>query len=272
MQVVIPARDEAENVGALLEALREEPEARITVVDGASSDETATIARAAGVRVVHEERRGKGFAVVAGLLHCDAGPVFLCDADVSGVAPGSIKELSRLARDRRAPVARLALDRPPHDAPVTTLVGRPLLAALGLAEIAEPLGGLGVVDRDFVLRQHLPGGWGFDVALTVAAITAHKALPELPVTGVRHRSKDLSAYVEMAEEVVFALLRARGIIGWRHEDCVLCGRMAADGDRLRSARTPAPLAAEQPAGDGVDQSAGDRNTDESNQQPPQLEA
>ena len=224
MQVVIPTRDEAENVGALLDALREEPEARITVVDGAGFDETASIARGAGARVIREERAGKGFAVIAGLQACDPGPVFLCDADVSGVAPEAIKELFRLARDRRAPVARLSMGRSPPDAPVTTLVGRPLLAALGLAELSEPLGGLGIVDRDFVLEQHLPGGWGFDAALTVAAIAAREELPELPVTGVRHRAKDLSAYVEMAEEVVFALLRARGIIGWTHEDCVLCRR------------------------------------------------
>jgi glycosyltransferase involved in cell wall biosynthesis len=224
VQVVIPARDEAESLGALVEALRQEPEARITVVDGASSDETAVVAQAAGVRVMREERAGKGFAVVAGLLACDPGPVFLCDADVSGVTPVAIKELCRLARDRRAPVARLSIGRSPRDAPVTTLVGRPLLAALGRTEVTEPLGGLVMVDRDFVLGQHLPGGWGFDMALTVAAIAAHNELPELPVAGVRHRGKELSAYVEMAEEVVVALLRARGIVGWTHEDCVLCGR------------------------------------------------
>jgi glucosyl-3-phosphoglycerate synthase len=231
VQVVIPARDEAANVRTLLDALREEPETRIIVVDGAGSDGTASIARAAGVRVIREQRPGKGFAVITGLLACDPGPVFLCDADVTGLAPGTIKELCRLARERRAPVARLALGRSPRDAPVTSLVGRPLLAALGLAEISEPLGGLGVIDREFVLEQHLPGGWGFDVALTVAAIAAHEELPELPVTGVRHRSKDISAYVEMAEEVVFALLRARGIIDWTHADCVLCRRTAANGLR-----------------------------------------
>jgi Glycosyl transferase family 2 len=224
VQVVIPARDEAKNVGSLLEVLRQEPETRITVVDSASSDETAAVARATGARVIREGRAGKGFAAIAGLLACDAGPVFLCDADVSGVAPRTVKALCHLAQDRRAPVARLAIGRAPDDAPVTTLVGRPFLAALGFAEVAEPLGGLVVVDRDFVLEQHLPGGWGFDVALTVAALAARREVPELPVTGVRHRSKDISAYVEMAEEVVRALLRARGVVRWTHEDCVLCHR------------------------------------------------
>jgi glycosyltransferase involved in cell wall biosynthesis len=235
VQVVIPARDEAENLGGLIEALGEVPGHPITVVDGASRDETAVVARAAGARVIRAERAGKGFAVIAGLLASDPGPVFLCDADVTGVSPGAIKQLGRLARERRAPVARLSIGRSPRDAPVTTLVGRPLLAALGLTEIREPLGGLVVVDRDFVLQQHLPGGWGFDVALTVAAIAAHKELPELTVTGVRHRSKEIASYVEMAEEVVFALLRARGIISWTHEDCVLCRRNRRRSPRWRGA-------------------------------------
>jgi hypothetical protein len=122
-------------------------------------------------------------------------------------------------------VARLSIGRSPDDAPVTTLVGRPLLAAHGFTKVNEPLGGLVVVDRDFVLGQHLPGGWGFDVALTAAALGACEQVPELPVTGVRHRRKDLSSYVGMAEEVVSALLRAHGVIGWTHEDCVLCNRL-----------------------------------------------
>jgi glucosyl-3-phosphoglycerate synthase len=225
VQVVIPARDEAENVGSLLGALRQEPETRITVVDSASSDGTSAIARTAGVRVVRESRAGKGFAAIAGLLACDAGRVFLCDADVSGVTPRMVEALYHLAEGRQAPVARLAIGRSPEDAPVTTLVGRPLLAALGFREVREPLGGLAVVDRDFVLEQHLPGGWGFDVALTVAALATRGEVPELPVKGVRHRSKGISAYVDMAEEVVRALLRARGVIRWTHEDCVLCHRI-----------------------------------------------
>ena len=226
MQVVIPAHNEANHVGALLESLREEPEAQVIVVDNASSDETGSVARAAGARVIREETRGKGNAVVAGLMRCRPGPVFVCDADVSGIAPGTIGTLHRLARDRRAPVARLSIGRPPERSPVSALTAGPLLAALGLPVLREPLGGLVMVDRDFVLDRHLPGGWGFDVALTVAALAARGEVPELPVAGVRHRRRELGDfYVEMAEEVVVALLRARGLIDWAHEDCALCGRL-----------------------------------------------
>jgi glycosyltransferase involved in cell wall biosynthesis len=85
VQVVIPARNEAEYVGALLEVLRQEPETRITVVDGESSDETGAIARAAGARVVREARVGKGYAAIAGLLACDpVTKIASCASEVNG--------------------------------------------------------------------------------------------------------------------------------------------------------------------------------------------
>ena len=59
MQVVIPARDEADYVGSLLELLGQEPETRVTVIDGASSDATAAVATDAGARVIAEPRAGR---------------------------------------------------------------------------------------------------------------------------------------------------------------------------------------------------------------------
>src|SRR5438552_13711041 len=145
--MVIPAHNEANYVGALLESLREDREAQIIVVDNASSDETGSVARAAGARVIREKTRGKGNEVFAGLIACRPGPVFVCDADVSGIPPGTIGTLHRLARDRRAPVARLSIGRPPERSPATALTAGPLLAALGLPVLREPLGGLMMVDR-----------------------------------------------------------------------------------------------------------------------------
>jgi hypothetical protein len=79
-----------------------------------------------------------------------------------------------------------------------------------------------LVAREFILYQHLPGGWGFDVACTLAAAkSGHKVL-EVPVSGVRHRHKQLIDYVDMAEEVCVAALRATGRIPWDHSDCTHC--------------------------------------------------
>lgn len=59
--VLIPARDEAPRLAAVLErARRAVPDARLVVVDGHSSDGTAQVARRAGATVVAQ--RGHGYA------------------------------------------------------------------------------------------------------------------------------------------------------------------------------------------------------------------
>lgn len=64
--IVIPALDEADSVGASVEALRAQTDAPIYVVDNGSTDATAEVAAAAGAVVVSEPRRGYGYACLAG--------------------------------------------------------------------------------------------------------------------------------------------------------------------------------------------------------------
>ena len=87
LTVVVPAKDEGERIGAtvqrLLEELRElEPE--ILVVDDGSADATASVAEAAGARVLrHDVNRGKGAAVRTGVLAARGRTVVFLDADLA---------------------------------------------------------------------------------------------------------------------------------------------------------------------------------------------
>jgi glycosyltransferase involved in cell wall biosynthesis len=65
--VVVPCHNEAETVGKVVADFRAAlPQAEVLVVDNASTDGTAELARAAGARVVAEPRPGKGFALLTG--------------------------------------------------------------------------------------------------------------------------------------------------------------------------------------------------------------
>lgn len=80
--VVIPALDEAASLPGVLEALPGGLD--IVVVDNGSTDGTADVARAFGVRVVSEPRRGYGTAVLAGMSALCAAPpdmLVILDAD-----------------------------------------------------------------------------------------------------------------------------------------------------------------------------------------------
>ena len=75
--LIIPARNEEENLPALREALASLPPGlirRVVLADNGSVDRTAELARAAGFTVVHEPQPGYGAACLAGLAALEADP------------------------------------------------------------------------------------------------------------------------------------------------------------------------------------------------------
>jgi glycosyltransferase involved in cell wall biosynthesis len=84
---VIPALDEALSIARVVEGLRGQAlltSGEIIVVDNGSADGTGKIARAAGARVVREERRGYGYACLAGVLAAETAEVIvLLDGDAA---------------------------------------------------------------------------------------------------------------------------------------------------------------------------------------------
>ncbi len=91
VSVVIPVRDDAVPLAACLEALaaQRRPADEIVVVDNASSDHSADVARAAGARVVFCGERGIPAAAAAGYDAAFGDLILRLDAD-SLPAPGWI--------------------------------------------------------------------------------------------------------------------------------------------------------------------------------------
>jgi glycosyltransferase involved in cell wall biosynthesis len=82
--VVVPAFNEAGSIARVLAAIPRHLVDTIVVVDNASTDETAEIARQGGAQVVREERRGYGYACAAGVAALGAMDVIVqLDADYS---------------------------------------------------------------------------------------------------------------------------------------------------------------------------------------------
>jgi glycosyltransferase involved in cell wall biosynthesis len=86
VDVVIPALDEADSIGLVLDSLPRPAIRRVVVCDNGSTDRTAEIARAHGARVVEEPRRGYGSACLCALRALEDDPpevVLFMDADRS---------------------------------------------------------------------------------------------------------------------------------------------------------------------------------------------
>lgn len=83
VSVVVPARDDAVHLARCLRLLAAQtrPPDEVVVVDNASSDSTAEVARAAGARVVPEPVRGIPPAAATGYDAARGDVVVRCDAD-----------------------------------------------------------------------------------------------------------------------------------------------------------------------------------------------
>lgn len=92
---VIPAYNEAKNIGRVLAPLRECPElSTVIVVSDGSTDGTANVARKLGAQVLElPKNMGKGAAVMAGVEATTADVILLLDADLIGLTPQHVKAL-----------------------------------------------------------------------------------------------------------------------------------------------------------------------------------
>jgi glycosyltransferase involved in cell wall biosynthesis len=86
VSVVIPALNEAESIEACVRRSIETMEAHgiageVVVADNGSDDGTPELARAAGARVIHEQRKGYGSAYLAGFAAARGKYIVMGDAD-----------------------------------------------------------------------------------------------------------------------------------------------------------------------------------------------
>lgn len=93
---IIPAYDEAPNVARVVRVALSTGLGPVLVVDDGSTDGTARAAAAAGARVLRLEGNvGKGGALAAGAAALEEDVVVLLDADLVGLIPDQIHDLTR---------------------------------------------------------------------------------------------------------------------------------------------------------------------------------
>jgi len=79
---VIPAKNEEQNIGRVIDGCKEFVD-EVLVIVGNSSDSTDEVAQYHGARVVYQTTKGKGGAIVESRNHVDGGVMVFIDADQS---------------------------------------------------------------------------------------------------------------------------------------------------------------------------------------------
>jgi glucosyl-3-phosphoglycerate synthase len=232
VSVVLPARNEARTVGAIvteLAPLRATSDGyglvdQILVVDSGSTDETAARAAAAGAEVVRQsdllpelgDRPGKGEALWKSLAATSGDLVVFIDADlVSFSADYVIGLLGPLLTDPTVAFVKGTYDRPlalsgsyepSGGGRVTELVARPLLNQFWpqLAGFVQPLGGEYAARREILERVPFAGGYGVELGLLVDIyeMAGLDAMAQVDLGRRVHRHQPDEALAVMAGQVM----------------------------------------------------------------------
>jgi hypothetical protein len=212
---LVPAKDEAERVGATVLALRALPGvAEVLVVSDGSTDATAARALEAGAHCLDLPRNiGKGGALNAGLaalmgrvaerVSPEPAALLLADADLAETA-GRLDRLLDpvLAGEADLAIADLPAQRGAGGFGVAMALARRGMARATGRRMAEPLSGQRAV-RWEALPALLPfaPGFGVEVAMTMDALRAGLRVVEVEVD-LRHNAtgKDLSGLLHRARQ------------------------------------------------------------------------
>lgn len=237
VDVLLPGRGVAATIGPIVAAVRELRDAglvdRIVVIDAASEDGTAEVARGVGAEVVQRNdvceelgpAQGKGDAAWRALAVTSGEIVVIADTDSQDFGPHFVLGLlGPLLEDQSLSYVKGAFDRPlqiggtrleREGGRVTELVARPLLQMFAppLAAFRQPLAGEVAIRRATVERLSLPVGYGLEVAMLmdVARTEGLAATAETDLGSRTDASKPLLELAPMAHEVAATILARAGV-------------------------------------------------------------
>jgi glucosyl-3-phosphoglycerate synthase len=217
--VVIPAKNEATTIGAVIDAVTHHDGFvdEVIVVNDHSSDDTHSVATHHGARVLQLEGvTGKGEALRTGLVasHCEL--VVFLDADVLNPGVNYVARMVQPLLERpEIHLVKGYYERPLHHMPtgggrVNELTARPILSLLypGLGEIRQPLAGETAGRRDTLTSLTFEAAYGVEIAMLIDVTRKFgvTSLAQVDLGTRRHRNRPLEELRPMAVEVLRAAL------------------------------------------------------------------
>lgn len=263
VSILIPARNEAATIGAIIKTLRTELIDRVAlideiiVIDSHSDDATSHIARDAGASVFHVDevlasvgsRRGKGEAMWKALAVMTGDIGIYLDADVQEFTADFVTGLlGPMLLDPELVFVKAFYDRPWSSGPsrssgggrVTELVARPLIVdrAPLLSGFVQPLAGECAFRVEALRAVPFVSDYGVDIGLMLDVLHNHglDAMAQVDLGLRLHRHQDLAALSAMTQHVkaAFDLRADPATPGGRVEStAVVFGR---DGARMQMSR------------------------------------
>lgn len=222
--VIIPALNEEQSIGRVLDAIPGELHADVVVVDNGSTDRTAEIARQRGARVVGEPERGYGAACLAGMAVLrEPEAVAFLDADFSD-DPALLPELITPILEGRADFvvgSRMLGQREPGALPPHSVFGNWLAGMILTHLYRQPTTDLGpfrAIRWETLCRLRMADrafGWTMEMQAKAARLRAHTVEVPVPYRKRIGRSKITGALWPSVQAGTIILTTAARLLWWR---------------------------------------------------------
>ncbi len=211
VSVVIPCLNEAENIEECVTRARHALDengipGEVIVVDNASEDDSAQLARRAGATVVDEPRRGYGSAYLAGFAAAKGEHIVMIDADMTYDFEEIPHFIQKLDEGGELVMGNRMQNIQPGAMSIISRIGNPILSGFLNLLYRTPIGdahcGMRALRRDVLpVLQLQSTGMEFASEMVIRAAQAHLDIREHPIAlHVRGGESKLSPFRD----------------GWRH--------------------------------------------------------
>lgn len=211
--VIIPAHNEEENIGKVIDKIREsEVKAEIIVVDNCSTDKTFEIAKSKGVKTTYCESRGKGYAMEAGLKQVTGDIVVFMDGDLEIYSKDILSLMVKPIINDDIDFTKSAFIR--EGGRVTELVAKPLLELIygEEANYRQPLSGIIAGKTEIFSKIVLEKDYGVDIGILLDVIKLNLKIQEVDIGKIQNASQPWEKLSKMSKEVAKAILKRANYI------------------------------------------------------------
>lgn len=212
--VIIPAFNEEKNLGQVIEDIKNnEILDEIIVVDNASTDNTAQIAKQYDAKVVFCEDKGKGYAMEKGLQEAKNEVIVFLDADVKNYDRNVLAILANPIIQKEVDFVKSTFDRK-EGGKVTELVTKPMLNILypNMYKFSEPLSGMIAGKKSMLEKIEFEKDYGVDIGILIDVIEMGAKVKEVnigTIENLSHICKTTERMQKMSTEIMRAILKRK---------------------------------------------------------------
>lgn len=191
LEIIIPAHNEEATIADCLQEIRETlgNNCRMIVVDDASSDRTAEIAKAHGAEVIrHPYRMGNGAAIKTGLRNASAEIVVLLDADLQHSPRDIPRLLEHITTFAMVIAARDFSKLTPRN--LANRVYNAFASYVSLFKIQDLTCGFRIVKRREALKflYLLPNSFSYPSTLTLAFLKTGRPITYISIPSISRKT------------------------------------------------------------------------------------